>query len=100
MLTPSETEYLFLTTLGRLPETDYEIANSIAPQMQLILDALNPNPALIRNLAWDVLAWNQAAATVLTDYSQIPAEERNIMRLFFPARKRNATIPTGKIPHG
>ncbi|WP_428242082.1 helix-turn-helix transcriptional regulator [Gynuella sp.] len=92
MLTASETEYLFLTTLGRLPETDYTHTSTIEPQLQLILDALNPNPAIIRNLTWDVLAWNKAATIILTDYQQVPVDQRNILRLFFlhkPARRNN-----------
>lgn len=83
LLNKSETEYLFLTTLGRLPEADYHIIDSINPALQQILDALDPNPALIRNLTWDVLAWNKAAARVLTDYSLLPVEERNVLYLFF-----------------
>lgn len=88
LLAPAETEYLFLTTLGRTPDARYELKEDIAPRLQTILDALNPNPALIRNLTWDVLAWNTAASRVLTDYSLLAPSDRNIMKIFFT---RNAT---------
>jgi len=83
LLSDAEKEYLYLTTLGRLPKADYQLSDVITPRLQSILDALNPNPAIIRNLTWDVLAWNESAAAVLTDYSLLTVEERNIMRLFF-----------------
>lgn len=83
LLDHAEKEYLYLTTLGHLPKTEYQVSDVITPRLQTILDALNPNMALIRNLTWDVLAWNKAAAAVLTDYSLLPENERNIMKLFF-----------------
>lgn len=36
-----------------------------------MLDALDPSPALIRTMTWDVVAWNDAAAVVLTDYGRL-----------------------------
>lgn len=41
------------------------------------------SPALVKNLTWDVMAWNRAAASVLTDYSTLEPRQRNIMRLLF-----------------
>ncbi|MBJ7555544.1 helix-turn-helix transcriptional regulator [Marinomonas spartinae] len=83
LLTDAEKEYLYLTTLGHLPKAEYQLSEVITPQLQSILDALSPNPAIIRNLSWDVLAWNDAATAVLTDYPLLAPEDRNIMRLFF-----------------
>lgn len=82
-LSTQQTEYLFLTTLGRSPQIQYQLKEEVTPRLQHILDGLNPNIALIRNLTWDVLAWNRAAAMILTDYSLLPERERNVMRLFF-----------------
>lgn len=83
LLSPAETEYLFLTTLGRSSDIDYQLKEEISPRFQSILDALNPNPAIIRNLTWDILAWNHAATVMFTDYSTLSVNERNVMRLFF-----------------
>jgi transcriptional regulator with XRE-family HTH domain len=83
MLTDIEREHLFLLGLGRPPEVRYHAAGGITPRLQRVLDALDSSPALIRTATWDVVAWNKAAALVLTDYSKLPHGERNILRLMF-----------------
>lgn len=51
--------------------------------MQRLLDSLEISPAIIKTATWDVVAWNRAAAAVLTDYSILPPAQRNILRLVF-----------------
>ena len=41
------------------------------------------SPAILKTATWDVVGWNKAAAVLLTDYSQLPPEQRNILRLMF-----------------
>src|SRR5499433_1532281 len=72
MLTEVEREHLFLLGLGRPPEVRYQAVDSITPRLQRILDALELSPAFVRTSTWDVVAWNRAAAAVLTDYGTIP----------------------------
>jgi hypothetical protein len=55
----------------------------VTPRLQRVLDTLEFSPALITTATWDVLAWNSAAAAVFTDYSLLPVEQRNILRLMF-----------------
>ena len=38
-----------------------------------------PSPAYVTGLRWDVLAWNEAAATLLVDFGGIDVEKRNIL---------------------
>jgi transcriptional regulator with XRE-family HTH domain len=83
MLTDIEREHIFLLGLGRPPEVRYEAAQSITPRLQRILDALDVSPAFIKTPTWDIVAWNRAAAAVLTDYAQLAPEQRNILRLIF-----------------
>jgi transcriptional regulator with XRE-family HTH domain len=83
MLTDLEREHLFLLGLGRLPEVRYQRNDSVTPRLQRVLDALNPSPALIRTATWDVVAWNTAAAALLTDYGSLLPEQRNVLRLIF-----------------
>ena len=91
MLTDVEREHLFLLGLGRPPEVRYQTADGVTPRLQRVLDALDPSPAVIRTATWDVVAWNRAAAAVLTDYRALPPEQRNILRLiFFDPRVRAA----------
>lgn len=83
LLTDVEREHLFLLGLGRPPELRIPAGEGVTPRLQRVLDALVFSPALVKTLSWDVVAWNRAAATVLTDYGALPPEQRNILRLVF-----------------
>lgn len=83
MLTEPEREHLFMLGLGRPPEVRYKGVDSVTPRLQRVLDAFDPSPAIIKTATWDVVAWNRAAAAMLTDYSKLPREQRNILRLMF-----------------
>src|SRR5580692_4010587 len=83
MLTDVEREHLFLLGLGRPPEARYHEPDGISPRLQRLLDTLEYSPAFIRTATWDVIAWNRAAAAVLTDYSTLPDGQRNVLRMMF-----------------
>jgi transcriptional regulator with XRE-family HTH domain len=83
MLTDVEREHLFLLGLGRPPDVRYRKDQGVTPRLQRVLDALEPCPALIRTAIWNVVAWNQAATVMLTDYGALPPEQRNILRFVF-----------------
>jgi transcriptional regulator with XRE-family HTH domain len=91
MLTEPEREHLFILALGHPPEARYRGPEGITPRLQRVLDAMPASPAIIRTATWDVVAWNQAAAVLLTDYSQLPREQRNLLRrMFSDTRVREA----------
>ena len=83
MLTAIEREHLFMLGLGRPPEVRYQPVDGVTPRLQRLLDAFEVSPALVKTATWDVVAWNKAAAAVLTDYGALPAGQRNILRLMF-----------------
>ncbi|WP_019938952.1 helix-turn-helix transcriptional regulator [Bordetella sp. FB-8] len=83
MLTDTEREHLFMLGLGRPPEVRYRVAQGVNPRLQRLLDSLDASPAIIKTATWDVVAWNRAAAVVLTDYGALPANQRNILRFLF-----------------
>ena len=83
MLTEPEREHLFMLGLGRPPEVRYRSPQGVSPRLQRLLDLLDASPALIRTASWDVLAWNRAAAVVMTDYGKLAPDNRNILRLLF-----------------
>ncbi|WP_322070876.1 helix-turn-helix transcriptional regulator [Paraburkholderia bannensis] len=83
MLTHTEREHLFMLGLGRPPEVRYRAVNDVHPRLQRFLDSLESSPAIIKNPVWDVIAWNRAAAVVLTDYGALPPDGRNILRFLF-----------------
>ncbi|SJZ92825.1 Helix-turn-helix domain-containing protein [Enhydrobacter aerosaccus] len=83
MLTDVEREHLFLLGLGRPPEVHYQAVEGVTPRLQRVLDALELSPAMVRTATWDIVAWNRAAAAVLTDYGRLAAAQRNVLRLIF-----------------
>lgn len=90
MLTEPEREHLFMLGLGRPPEVHYRAAEGVSPRLQRVLDAFEVSPAIVRTALWDVVAWNEAAAAVLTDYSLLPPRERNILHLMFSNQRVRA----------
>jgi transcriptional regulator with XRE-family HTH domain len=91
LLTEVEREHLFLLGLGRPPAVRHQGVEGVTPRLQRVLDALDVSPALVKTSTWDVVAWNRAAAVVLTDYGALQPAERNILRLMFlDARVRSA----------
>ena len=84
-----EREHLYLLAQGRPPEVRAPAPSaSVSPRLQRVLDLLETSPALVRNATWDIVGWNEAAASVLTDYATLPPGERNVLRLLF----RNAGV--------
>ena len=90
MLTEPEREHLFMLGLGRPPEVRYRPADGVTPRLQRVLDAMECSPAIIKTATWDVVGWNKAAAALMTDYSKLPREERNILRLMFGSSRIGA----------
>ncbi len=93
MLTDVEREHLFLLGLGRPPEVRYHAPEGISPRLQRVLDTLEYSPAFVRTATWDVIAWNRAAAAVLTDYSTLPDGQRNVLRMMFRDSRVRAAQP-------
>jgi transcriptional regulator with XRE-family HTH domain len=83
MLTDVEREHLFLLGLNRPPEVRYREPEGITPRLQRVLDTFDHSPAIVRTATWDVIAWNKAAAVVMTDYGALPAGQRNVLRMMF-----------------
>jgi transcriptional regulator with XRE-family HTH domain len=83
MLTEPEREHLYMLGLGRPPEARYQAVDGISPRLQRVLDGMVLSPAIVKTAMWDVVGWNRAAALLLTDYAQLPREDRNILRLMF-----------------
>lgn len=52
-------------------------------RLQLLLDQLTDLPALVLGARMDVLAWNEAAAALMIDFSRFPSNRRNYVWLTF-----------------
>lgn len=83
MLTDVEREHVFLLGLGRPPEVRYKAPEGVSPRLQRVLDGMTSSPAMIKTATWDIVAWNRAAAAVLTDYGALAPDQRNVLRLMF-----------------
>ncbi|MEV4340607.1 helix-turn-helix domain-containing protein [Streptomyces sp. NPDC049590] len=58
-------------------------AQRLRPAMRRLLDQLAHTPALVLGRRLDVLAWNQAAVALYTDFSAVPPDRRNYVYLLF-----------------
>lgn len=81
-LNDDQRNYLFELAGKYSPPAAPPRAQTIRPQTRRLLDAL-AFPAIILGHRMNILAWNQQAAILLTDFSQIPEEQRNYARLVF-----------------
>jgi hypothetical protein len=56
---------------------------TVQPSLHRLLEDLRLTPALVLGRRMDILAWNPLAASLVTDFSQIPVKKRNYIRLVF-----------------
>lgn len=89
-----EREHLFLLAQGRPPQVQsVGTGVKVSPRLQQVLDTLGTSPALVKDAAWNVVAWNEAAAAVLIDYASLAPKERNVLRLVFCHPRLRAQMP-------
>ncbi|HEY4427821.1 MAG TPA: helix-turn-helix transcriptional regulator [Solirubrobacteraceae bacterium] len=58
-------------------------AEGVRPQTHQLIENLCDSPAVVLSRYLDVLAWNQLAAAVLTDFATVRRNERNFLRMLF-----------------
>lgn len=83
VLTPTEVEHMFLLAYGRPREDPRGPRSVVPPRFWQVLAGFPHSPAYIKTPSWDVIAWNDAARAVLTDYGTLPVRERNVLRILF-----------------
>jgi transcriptional regulator with XRE-family HTH domain len=64
--TLNERRHLFLLAGQPLPPHLFPVEEQVSPTLQRVLNDLNPTPAYVMGRRWDYLAWNNAAACVLS----------------------------------
>lgn len=93
-LEETEREHLYLLAQGRPPEVKTSaLTAGVSLHVQRVLDALESSPALVKDAAWNIVAWNEAAAAVLIDYATLSPVERNVLRLVFCHPRLRAQMP-------
>ena len=86
-LDPTERQHLF--RLAEAPDTTAPDHASplLRPQVQAILDGLNPLPATVVTERFDILAWNAAHAVLFPRTAEVPLAERNTLLYCFARNK-------------
>ena len=62
---------------------DEGAAEELDPAVADLVQRLDPFPALVKGRRWDVLAANQAARELFTDWTALPRGQRNLVRWMF-----------------
>jgi transcriptional regulator with XRE-family HTH domain len=81
--------HLFILARQEVPAlpTPATAADGVEPAVRQILEALGTSPvclpAYATNARWDVVAWNEAACRVFTDFGALPTGERNLLHFMF-----------------
>jgi transcriptional regulator with XRE-family HTH domain len=86
-------EVLFLLAQQRPPPLTRTPSSAVSPALQRVLDAFATSPAIVKTTTWDIVAWNQPATAVLTDYAALPPNGRNLLRRLFDAKAVRASLP-------
>jgi transcriptional regulator with XRE-family HTH domain len=75
----------YLFSLAGKPSTRVarQTRQKVQPQLQRLLDDLGTIPAMVVGRRMDILGWNRLAAAMMVDFAQIPAKERNYVRILF-----------------
>ncbi|MFF4418167.1 helix-turn-helix transcriptional regulator [Streptosporangium sp. NPDC001559] len=98
-LDEAEREHLYrLADLPSVPQSPG--GGGLEPEVQLILDQLDPMPAVVYNGRYDVLAWNRAYGTLFPKVVKAPPATRNALWQIFvtrscclPMTNREAELP-------
>lgn len=91
-LDTAETAHLFRLA-GQLPPVcEPAPADEIQPVYRLLLDQLDPCPAMITNHRFDVLAWNRSHTAMFGDFGDYDADERNMLWYTFTASQARKLV--------
>lgn len=83
-LAPEERTHLFMLALQQAPPDLPVQQEVVSPALQRVLNQFDAvGPAYITGSRWDVLAWNQSACILLSDFGAMSFRERNFVWFFF-----------------
>jgi transcriptional regulator with XRE-family HTH domain len=94
-LTAAEREYLARLAGQAAPGTDVDHADVPADALRM-LHRLGPVPAYLVDERDDIVGWNAAAVALITDFAQLPVEERNTVRLSVRLGGTLCSAPVGE----
>lgn len=77
-----ESSHLFALSPREEP-VPRQIDAGVSDGLEMLVRAIDPIPAYVRNARLDILAWNDAIADLFIDYGSLRPHERNTLRLLF-----------------
>ena len=89
-----EAERRHLISLARGAERAPFAPETVPDALRAVVEGL-PEPAYVTGQRWDVLAWNAAAADLLTDFGLRAVGERNILLFMFTDGEARRLFGTG-----
>lgn len=85
----SEAERTHLRLLARGEPRGTFVIEQVPATLKRLVDSL-PHPAYVTGLRWDLLAWNEAAATLFGDLEHLADADRNILHFVLTNPKGRA----------
>ncbi|WP_328815426.1 MmyB family transcriptional regulator [Nonomuraea cypriaca] len=95
-LTAAEREHL-ARLAGQAPPAKEADRAPVPAFARQLLDRLGPIPAYLADERQDIVAWNGAAAELITDFGLLPIEERNTVRLSIRLSGTLCSAPAGAL---
>src|SRR6185437_10081507 len=92
-MSPAERGYL--ETLAYGPPgaaADQPVPERLDPQVLDLVRRLDPYPTYVKGRRWDVLAANDAARELFTDWAALPARDRNLASWMFTSDRARAML--------
>jgi transcriptional regulator with XRE-family HTH domain len=83
-LSRDERDYLFALVQGRSAPIVPGQSEEVSPCTLRMIEALCV-PALVMTIRWDVIAWNALITRIFRDYSQLPPQDRNLLKILLTA---------------
>ncbi|GAA1086767.1 helix-turn-helix transcriptional regulator [Streptomyces javensis] len=93
-LTDAEREHL-ARLAGQIPPGTNADRRPVPDDAHRLLNRLGPIPAYLVDERQDIVAWNTAAAELITDFGLLPPEERNTVRLSLRLGGSLCSAPVG-----
>jgi len=81
-MSAAERDLLYRLAAGRPPPVP-EPSRADIRELQMLLDSMEHTPALVTDIAWNLLAWNRAVIENLQDPRALPEEARNTILWMF-----------------
>ncbi|MEV8048336.1 helix-turn-helix transcriptional regulator [Streptomyces griseoluteus] len=82
-LNDDQRDYLFELAGKETARPRPQKGQKVRQPLQVLLDTLSDIPAVILGSRMDILAWNPLASALITDFSTMPQDQRNYVRLIF-----------------